>query len=201
MVQERAPTTVSDEKPEEEPRGSEREKEDDPENQTKSSEDGDSNDDSSDLEEDRKSQIRKKKKKCIAMAVLIVLLLAAVGAIVGRVLVDRPRSGIMAFLEAQDFPETDETSFEPGSFHAMAADWIIDEDPLQLYPEDDEERFVHRFALALFYFQATNGGKRQLSMWDDGDEIRWLTGTHECSWTSASIGCQQERVDALYLGG
>ena len=82
--------------------------------------------------------------------------------------------------------------FEPNAPFSLAADWIINDDPLQV--KEMSKRLVQRFALVWFYFETTSGGK---SSWkrcnpptenEDAlcvaisDEMRWLTGTDECKW-------------------
>ena len=144
----------------------------------------------------------------------IVLLAAIVGTVAGVVLraqranldvTDSPTPGptgapttetfqndaIMSFLTDK---VTGGTPFKPDTSHSLAANWIINIDPLQIKKMSD--RLIRRFALVLFYFETTLGGK---SFWKrcnpptDGEDdecvtlanvvfMRWLTGSDECTW-------------------
>ena len=70
---------------------------------------------------------------------------------------DERRSQIVDILSVISFPDLFD---DPDSPQRKALDWIIDEDGLELCPDDDEEgadsSLVQRYALAVFYY-STNG--------------------------------------------
>lgn len=96
-----------------------------------------------------------------------------------------------------------------GTPHNRAAQWIMNEDPRQLEPDDPD--LLQRFILAFFYFHTTNNGQNKwrscnrpdpeageddtceylefTRLRDDSVEyvprknrIRWLSGEKECRW-------------------
>jgi hypothetical protein len=103
-----------------------------------------------------------------------------------------------------------EKLYDPSTSEFLAKEWIINEDPLQVLPED--ANLVQRFLLAAFYFESHKLGRwrscnRQGEK--DPDEncsfkritniypmeyegvpgIRWLSSKHECQW--AGINCDE----------
>jgi hypothetical protein len=104
--------------------------------------------------------------------------------------------------------------------YAKAADWIMNDDPLQLLPESPS--LIQRYLLAMFYFASSiNGpwascnrpeeGKNSTCVYKELLEvepevtygskewIRWLSGENECKW--AGVFCDENsNVAALELG-
>lgn len=94
--------------------------------------------------------------------------------------------------------------------HEKAADWIMNDDPLQLPP--DSPNLIQRYLLAVFYFASTELGPwlscnppaegenstclyQELTQVEPGlvygqkEWIRWLSDEHECDW--AGVFCDE----------
>ena len=108
---------------------------------------------------------------------------------------------------------------DKSSSHYSALEWIIEEDPMQLTPDDDH--LIQRYLLAHFYFDTHQEGnwlscerqnqsdrdetcvfKRLKSVfpleYNDVIMFRWLSLMHECEW--AGIFCDDfEQVRAIDL--
>jgi hypothetical protein len=110
---------------------------------------------------------------------------------------------------------------DPASPAALAADWIINEDAMQVAPEADN--LIQRFIMALFYISTTQE-KEWLScnrakpgetddclyskvlqivpqfLYEEVDNSRWLSSVHECYW--AGTFCDEfSQVRAFDLRG
>jgi hypothetical protein len=109
---------------------------------------------------------------------------------------------------------------DPDSPHAKAADWIMNDDPLQLLPESFN--LIQRYVLAMFYFASSEKeawkscnppeeGENSTCVYKELLEvepelsygskvwIRWLSGEDECDW--AGVFCDENSyVAALELG-
>ena len=104
---------------------------------------------------------------------------------------------------------------DPESPHARAADWIMNDDPLQLEPE--APNLIQRYLLALFYFSSTEKGpwkscnppavdenstclyKELLEVepeltYGSQEWIRWLSSENECAW--AGVFCDENNNTA-----
>ena len=109
----------------------------------------------------------------------------------------------------------DEKFNDPESPYARAADWIINDDPLQLEP--GSYNLIQRYLLAMFYFSATEKGpwkscnppaegenntcafKELLEIepeltYGSKEWIRWLSGENECAW--AGVFCDENNYTA-----
>jgi len=85
-------------------------------------------------------------------------------------------------------------SLESVTPEALAVKWLIDDDPLQLSAENENERtrLVQRFALLALYF-GTDG-----PAWDDNDG--WLILEDECVWKG--LWCDDEnKINGISLIG
>jgi hypothetical protein len=71
---------------------------------------------------------------------------------------------------------------DPTSPQGLALTWLAKEDAADI-DEDDQARLETRFALAELYF-ATQG-----ETWND--RLRFLTGVHECYWTSSTYSADK----------
>lgn len=67
-----------------------------------------------------------------------------------------------------------------------AVDWLMNEDALKMSAED--QGFVQRYALAVFYFGSTNAA----AGWVNNDG--WMTGSHICDWYG--VECTEGEGDA-----
>ena len=92
-------------------------------------------------------------------------------------------------------PISGETLLDVGSPQYKAANWIADEDPMQL--DINDPGFEQRYAMAVFYYSL------------DGDNWNsksgWLSGESECSWEHVEgpgclDGCINEKVCAIRIG-
>lgn len=107
-----------------------------------------------------------------------------------------------------------------GSPHALAADWLLNTDPLQL--SYDAEFLIQRYLLAFFYFSTSQRAPWKSCNPSNSNEtmecsyatlvyafpeiqyeletkIRWLSEKHECSW--AGVQCEGYQVRAIQLTG
>jgi len=107
-----------------------------------------------------------------------------------------------------------------GSPHALAADWLLNTDPLQL--SHDAETLIQRYLLALFYFSTSQRAPWKSCNPSNSNEtmecsyatliyafpeiqyeletkIRWLSEKHECFW--AGVVCDDYQVRAIELTG
>jgi hypothetical protein len=88
----------------------------------------------------------------------------------------------------------------------LAAEWIVNDDPLQLTM--DSPWLSQRYALAKLYFGSTESGERPWSRCNpvflgfEGNECPtnryWLSGESECNWEG--VTCVDGEVRSLYLG-
>jgi hypothetical protein len=114
----------------------------------------------------------------------------------------------------------------PGSPHALAAEWIMYEDPLALSP--DAPNLIQRYHLVLLYYLTTKNGETRWNSCsppmanetnfctfqsidftgdeieytvytDIPDQVRWMAGLHECEWRGAFCDPSQN-VIALEIG-
>lgn len=99
-----------------------------------------------------------------------------------------------------------EKVYEPGTPHYSATQWIINDDPKELAPDDPN--FLQRFMMAFLWFHTTENGTSEwfscnppkpdedsncvfqdaLALVPPSDGIRWLSGEDECTW--AGVQCQ-----------
>jgi len=159
---------------------------------------------------------RKRKKimmigSCIFVVVVIV---AAIGSVIGARTTgassgerDDPTRAVVSQAEQNEAiveflieaSTVANLTFAEGTPEAMATDWIVREDPLQIKAVGP--RLVQRFALVLFYFQTTRAGTTKWTRCNppsddsvdaciaDQGEVRWLSGASECDWFG--IACNQ----------
>jgi hypothetical protein len=85
-----------------------------------------------------------------------------------------------AFLLEQDYVDHDALS-TPGSPQRRAAEWMADEDELQLSLEGKSHAFLQRYALATIFY-ATQGD----TAW--AHQLKFLSGVQECGWNVDFIG-------------
>jgi hypothetical protein len=70
---------------------------------------------------------------------------------------------------------------KPGSPQRRAAEWMADEDKLQLPLDRGSQAFLQRYALATVFY-ATQGD----TAW--AHKLKFLSGVHECGWNVDFIG-------------
>jgi hypothetical protein len=120
------------------------------------------------------------------------------------------RPGSSGILEQLELIVGSEVLNDPEGAHYLAKEWIINEDPLQLSPEDSN--LVQRYLLAVIYFKLHEEGdwlSCNAPTEDEPDDFclfqkliniypreyrsiawyRWLSANHECSW--AGIFCDE----------
>jgi hypothetical protein len=111
-----------------------------------------------------------KEKRQIFVVVACILVLAVIDAILGAVLRNRSRSvtvpvPTLAPVTAKKEQyyrlfagaAGNELVFQAGTPHQLAADWIINTDPMHLPPRSDH--IIQRYLLTLFYYQMSQNGK------------------------------------------
>jgi len=121
---------------------------------------------------------------------------------------------IRIFLNAVSGSEVD----APGTPQYLAAEWIVNQDPSRLCPQDP--RLIQRYTVALFYYATDGGGWAQCSapanftdpvaiayanancnvsiaLLDVAPANAWLTPSSECSWGGLACDANEklERIE------
>ena len=99
--------------------------------------------------------------------------------------------------------------YDQGSPYALAADWIINYDPMQLGPRD--ANIAQRYLLAMLFFEWNGMDWTECTPTDDPNDVdceatcydwlygdpfdcdkkRWLSNSHECEWLG--VTCPEDR--------
>ena len=118
--------------------------------------------------------------------------------------------------------EVGDQVYEPGTPHDMAADWIVNQDPMALAV--DSSSLIQRYTMAFLYFHfSANGTKpwKSCNPPKEGDtkecilnehslgtnqedyvynpkpgHVRWLSDAHECDW--AGVVCSDDARPVVY---
>ena len=180
-----------------------------------------------DYDPNRKKKIGFENPRARRYGIIGCVLLAVVALIVGLVIGlvpdrsnDTPTPSPTTALELMYLERLAETVGEsvmsPGTPESRAADWLINEDSMQI--SIDDPNFVQRFVLALLYYSTTDNGRQPWSQCQPApgteDEScvyeltgslrplaasRWLSSKHECDW--GGISCtENETVVELEMG-
>jgi hypothetical protein len=128
---------------------------------------------------------------------VILLMMTCLGLVVGLVVglslgltSDEAASAVdrkSYLLAALDYLSSDTSVLQdPSSPQALALDWLANWDDAKV-ALDDQERLEARFALATLYLATQEG----VEGWSD--DLKFLSGNHECDWTSIFDSLQQQQ--------